>query len=119
MLNYYGVRISKMNYNIRNIREKKNISQKQLAEIIGSSQPTVAAYEAGQKTPKLETLTRIADALEVNVLALLPSDITHGSIVPSERERELLEAVSDLNDTGKKKVIEYARDLSKIEEYTE
>ena len=79
----------------------------------------MAELEAGQKTPKLETLARIANALEVNVLALLPSDITYGSIVPNERERELLEAVSGLNDTGKKKVIEYARDLVRIEEYTE
>ncbi len=106
-----------MNYNIRNIREKKNISQKQLAEIIGSSQPTVAAYEAGQKTPKLETLARIANALEVNVLALLPSDITYGSIVPNERERELLEAVSNLNDSGLEKVREYAHDIGMNPEY--
>jgi len=104
---------------IREIRTRKNISQAQLAQMIETSQAAVAAIENNKRIPKLSTLTRIADALEVNVLALLPSDITHGSIVPSERERELLEAVSDLNDTGKKKVIEYARDLSKIEEYTE
>lgn len=104
---------------IREIRTRKNISQAQLAQMIETSQAAVAAIENNKRIPKISTLTRIADALEVNVLALLPSDITHGSIVPSERERELLEAVSDLNDTGKKKVIEYARDLSKIEEYTE
>lgn len=104
---------------IREIRIKKNISQVQLAEMTGTTQAAITGIENNKRIPKLSTLTRIADALEVNVLALLPSDITHGSIVPSERERELLEAVSDLNDTGKKKVIEYAQDLRRIEEYTE
>ena len=51
--------------NIRYIREGKHISQKQLAAAIGTSQSAIAAYENGQKTPKLETLSRIADALEL------------------------------------------------------
>lgn len=106
-----------MNNNIRRIRENKNISQRQLAEEIGSSQPTIAAYESGQKIPKLETFLRIAAALDVSVLALLPSSITDGAIIPTQEERALLAAVSDLNDTGIKKVCEFAEDISTNPKY--
>lgn len=103
--------------NIRYIREGKHISQRQLADAVGTSQSAIAAYENGQKTPKLETLSRIADALDTSVLSLLPSEISEGSIIPSPEDRELLEAVSDLNTAGRKKVREYAADLSKNPDY--
>lgn len=103
--------------NIRYIREGKHISQKQLAAAIGTSQSAIAAYENGQKTPKLETLSRIADALDTSVLSLLPSEISEGSIIPSPEDRELLEAVSDLNTAGRKKVREYAADLGNNPNY--
>ena len=103
--------------NIRYIREGKHISQRQLADAVGTSQSAIAAYENGQKTPKLETLSRIADALDTSVLSLLPSEISEGSIIPSLEDRELLEAVSDLNSAGRKKVREYAADLSKNPDY--
>ena len=103
--------------NIKSIREKKRISQKQLAAAIGTSQSAIAEYESGQKTPKLETLSRIAAALDTSVLSLLPSEISEGSIIPSPEDRELLEAVSDLNTAGRKKVREYAADLSKNPDY--
>lgn len=103
--------------NIRYIREGKHISQRQLADAVGTSQSAIAAYENGQKTPKLETLSRIAAALDTSVLSLLPSEISEGSIIPSPEDRELLEAVSDLNTAGRKKVREYAADLSKNPDY--
>ena len=103
--------------NIKSIREKKHISQKQLAAAIGTSQSAIAEYESGQKTPKLETLSRIAEALDTSVLALLPSDMTEYAIIPTEYEAELLAVVSFLNDAGQKKVMEYARDILKISDY--
>lgn len=103
--------------NIKSIREKKHISQKQLAAAIGTSQSAIAEYESGQKTPKLETFSRIAAALDTSVLALLPSEISEGAAILSPEDRELLEAVSDLNDSGRKKVREYAADLGNNPNY--
>ena len=103
--------------NIKSIREKKRISQKQLAAAIGTSQSAIAEYESGQKTPKLETFSRIAAALDTSVLSLLPSEISEGAAILSPEDRELLEAVSDLNDSGRKKVREYAADLGNNPNY--
>ena len=103
--------------NIKSIREKKQISQKQLAAAIGTSQSAIDEYENGQKTTKLETFSRIAAALDTSVLSLLPSEISEGAAILSPEDPELLEAVSDLNDSGRKKVREYAADLGNNPNY--
>ena len=104
-----------MKTRIKEVRRKKNITQNELAEILGISQPSMAVIECG--IPRIETLSRIAAALDTSVLSLLPSEISEGSIIPSPEDRELLEAVSDLNTAGRKKVREYAADLSKNPDY--
>ena len=106
-----------MKTRIKEIRNKKNISQVQLAELLGITQPSLAAIESGKRVPKLETLMRIAAALDTSVLSLLPSEISEGAAILSPEDRELLEAVSDLNTAGRKKVGEYAADLSKNPDY--
>ena len=74
---------------IKEVRTKKHISQAELASMLDTSQSALAAYENGRKTPKLETLSRIAAALDVSVLALLPSRRTRVACcrVRSERHR--------------------------------
>jgi transcriptional regulator with XRE-family HTH domain len=46
---------------IRLLRELGNLTQAELAEAAGTSQPTIAAYEAGRKSPTLRTLRRLAE----------------------------------------------------------
>jgi transcriptional regulator with XRE-family HTH domain len=48
---------------IRQLRRQAGVSQKRLAELAKTSQPTIAAYEAGRKAPSLRTLRRLARAL--------------------------------------------------------
>ena len=45
---------------VRQLREKARVTQAELADSAGTSQPTVAAYEAGRKSPTLRTLRRLA-----------------------------------------------------------
>jgi transcriptional regulator with XRE-family HTH domain len=45
---------------VRKLRERAGLTQAALARAAGTSQPTIAAYEAGQKSPTLETLRRLA-----------------------------------------------------------
>ena len=47
---------------IKQIRTQTAMSQQQLARIAGTSQPTIAAYENGRKSPTFNTLKRIARA---------------------------------------------------------
>jgi transcriptional regulator with XRE-family HTH domain len=50
------------------------LSQRAFAELVGTSGPTVAAYEAGAKEPRLSTLQRMADVLDWRAeLRLVPA----------------------------------------------
>jgi transcriptional regulator with XRE-family HTH domain len=48
---------------IRTLREREALTQAALARAGGTSQPAVAAYEAGRKSPTLSTVRRLARAL--------------------------------------------------------
>jgi len=54
---------------IRLLRDLADLTQAELAAAAGTSQPTIAAYEAGRKSPTLRTLRRLAEAagLEASV----------------------------------------------------
>lgn len=55
---------------IRNYRKKAGISQKELGERLEVSQQHIAQYENGKRIPKVETLEKIARALQVDVWEL-------------------------------------------------
>ena len=47
---------------LRKCRAQAGLSQQALADAAGTSQPTVAAYEAGRVTPNVDTFTRLLEA---------------------------------------------------------
>ena len=48
---------------IRALRAKATITQAALASAAGTSQPTIAAYESGRKSPTLDTVRRLAKSV--------------------------------------------------------
>lgn len=59
---------------IRQIRKEKALTQKKLAEISGVSENAIKQYENNKRTPRLEQLNKIADALGVCVYTLVEDD---------------------------------------------
>lgn len=59
---------------IAKIRKSKKMRQHQLADACGMSQPNISDIERGKHNPSLETLHRIANALEVSVSDLFAED---------------------------------------------
>jgi transcriptional regulator with XRE-family HTH domain len=45
-------------------RTARNLSQRELAELVGTTQSAIARLEAGGRPPRIDTLLRIADALD-------------------------------------------------------
>ena len=52
---------------MRTLRQSAGVTQSRLAELAGTSQPTIAAYESGSKVPNLRTLRKLARALGLEV----------------------------------------------------
>lgn len=57
--------------NVSKLRFERGLTRQQLAEAAGMRQTRIAELERGDGNPRLETLTRIANALRVDVAALL------------------------------------------------
>ena len=60
--------------NIKNARKSKGLSQKQLGKLLGVSQAAIGQFENEKSTPKIETIKKIATALDVPVSELVSSE---------------------------------------------
>ncbi|MBK9322021.1 MAG: helix-turn-helix transcriptional regulator [Bdellovibrionaceae bacterium] len=64
-----------MELRIAQLRKKKDITQKQLAELCSTTQQQIAKIENGNVDPQLSTLRRLADSLNCEVKDLFYSKI--------------------------------------------
>ena len=123
---------------IQFLRKERKITQKQLSEMIGKGVSTVQKYEIDMIQPPNSVIKKIADALSVSLTeffsvlneeeqkkilqeAIKDADSTlkKGAIAAAADSKSILRYYEKLNLTGKRKVIQYAIDLSKISEYTD
>lgn len=61
---------------IRRLREAAGLTQAALAEAGGTSQPTIAAYEAEKKSPTLNTVNRLARAVALEATVVFHPPMT-------------------------------------------
>lgn len=48
-------------------RIERSLSQRELADLVGTTQSAIARLESGGRPPRIDTLLRIADALECDL----------------------------------------------------
>ena len=92
--------------NIKKLRKNKGLSQKQLAEILNLSEITIRRYEKCSNIPTIETLDKIAIALDVPLNELLGANATINDI-----EKKI---GTSLNEGDKKKVANNFNELVEI-----
>ena len=56
---------------IRRRRKKRGITQKELAEKLGTKQPSIARIESGQILPSLVFLNKIANYLDTDIRIII------------------------------------------------
>lgn len=62
-------------------RAERGLSQRELAELVGTTQSAIARLESGGRPPRIDTLLRIADALECDLhVELQPREEPTGGI---------------------------------------
>lgn len=87
--------MSKFNERIKELRNKKNISQAVIAEYLGITKQAYSLYETGKREPDYETLLKIGEYFSVSVDYLLGSSDT-------PKAEELPEELIILNRKAKK-----------------
>ena len=129
---------------IREIRISKGMTQKELAAKLDTTQQNLAQYENGKRNPKLMTIQKIADALNVELDELMggimsfdtgeefkkawseraqnqPANNCDSLTVVyhniSEKDKKIISCFLKLNTIGQEKAIELVDMLTKIPEY--
>lgn len=67
--------------NIKRSRSEKGITQKELAAALGVSYQMVQSWERGARNPKMETIQKIAAALGVLWLDLMPKEALNANTI--------------------------------------
>jgi transcriptional regulator with XRE-family HTH domain len=99
--------------NIRLIRQRKDITQMQLAARSGISQHSISKLETGRTRPKRETLEKLASGLDIdNPDVLITEDVGHDGGATFE---QILEASPD----QRLSYFELARELDHLEKFEE
>ena len=81
---------------IKAVRLRRGLSQSELAQRAGTSQPVVSAYEHGRRDPTFATLRKLIEAggEEVRLDAHAPDPDLDPATTPQEHARRLLDVLS-------------------------
>lgn len=120
---------------IKAARKKAGLTQAQLGEKLGISYQTIAQWENNLRNPKLDTISKIEQALDCQPGELLPDwviktliDVTGETLVGATRYNSIItqgmshddrlwNAYASLNEEGKQKAIERVEELAEIPKY--
>ena len=85
---------------IKEYREKNNMTQKEIAEILGVEPGTISKYESGMIEPNIESLKRLADTFNTTVDELIKDeekfDLTKVNVLEVLREQKKMELKGNL-----------------------
>lgn len=77
--------------NLKSIRKSRKITQEALASKLNVTRQTISKWENGQSVPDAESLTQIAEILEISVQELLGEEVKENKTLdftekPTERK---------------------------------
>lgn len=101
---------------IREGMQRKNMTQQELANAVGSTQRSISSYVTGNTQPPLDILTHICLTLEINMnqILLIPEFHNPHRIVKEKDELEYMALLDGLNACGKKDFIQTAKQIRKL-----
>lgn len=121
---------------IKFLRQKKGLTQKQLGDLCGMADSAIRRYESGRANPKIETLEKIAIALDISIddlsiqkkgildkfIDILKLDYYDDEILDDLQKEafkntKMQNLMLELNHLGQDKAIEQVELLTKIPEY--
>lgn len=84
---------------LKEIRERSNISQRELAQKLGYFPQAISRYESGHTEPNIETLIKLADFFHVTIDELVgrPTNLLN-KMTLTERQQTLIDKVLAMNE---------------------
>ena len=93
---------------LKNVREKTNISQKEMASFLNVSQQALSRWEKSQTEPDYKTLIKISNYFDVSIDYLLGKTEIKNYENPFEDniEKQLFKKIKTMNKKQKKKILD-------------
>ena len=100
--------------NLKKIRKEKGLTQKELGKLCGMSEAQIGQYENGLRNPKMETLEKIANALDISYFELL--DISETTKESNIQKITLNVEIKNIDEETKKaeKLIELLKEAKSL-----
>lgn len=95
----------KIGMQIQIARKKRQLSQADLAQMVDLTPKYLSMIECGTKTPKLETLISIANALETDANSLLAGVLNTSSVVESAFFSDVIDKYQELSKRQQEKAL--------------
>ena len=92
--------------NIKIIRLGKGLTQKEAAERLGITTTAWKKFESGMCSFKVDTLEKIASALEVDLPDLFRKGLDVDTVKADHKRKELLSIYEQLNEFGRSRLLE-------------
>lgn len=88
---------------LREARKKVNLTQEELANIIGVKAAEVSQYESNKRTPRWPTFNKLLDALHITADEVLGRDVTvhDGEDYEVKMAKEDLQILSSIKENSK------------------
>ena len=90
-----------MKDNVRRLRKSHDMTQEQLASILGVERATVAQWEAGTSYPRMGTAIELVRFFGISLDDLMADRMEDASDAPSADEMELLTLYRSLDPNGR------------------
>ncbi len=91
------------NEKLKAARKQRDLSQKELAKLIGVQAQTIGRWETGKSKPNLETLNKLCEILDVTLHYFINEE--HVDYQLNLEETFIVNKFRELNDDGKSIVI--------------
>lgn len=95
--------MSEFRETIRLLRKRKNLTQEELAELIGTKRQTVSSWEQGRTEPNASVIPSLCIALDVSPSSLLGFEEAEKSGTAAEDYQAVMEKLAELNDWQKER----------------
>lgn len=93
------------------LRNKKNITQKEIAEKLFLTQNGYSSYENGRTEPNIETLCKLADYYDVSLDYLVGRERNNEIGFLNEQQKNAVQIIQQLNEINLLKAIAYLSGL--------
>lgn len=101
-----------MKDNVRRLRRSRDMTQEQLANVLGVERATVAQWESGMSYPRMSTAIELVKYFGISLDDLMADRIVDASDALTADEMELLAIYRSLDDTGRETALRLLTALS-------